>query len=118
MVVRARIYLLTSLIDSVSVRRRRVPDFEADVNNLRRLGLIGHEVGEGASLVRSARGKIRVEERAKGCLGLRRLEHHSQNGFCVGLGEQLARRFILRISWQARKDGQSIQKDKARRRMP
>ena len=120
MVVGARVYLLVSLVHGVSVGRRRVPDFDADVNHLRRLGLIRrkHKVGKVAALLRRTAGEIRVEERTKGCGRLRRLERHSQNGFCVGFGEQLACRFILRISGQARKDPQTKQENQTRRKVP
>jgi hypothetical protein len=107
MVVGARVYLLVSLVHGVSVGRRRVPDFNADGNHLRRLGLIRHKVGKVAALLRRAFDEIRVEKRTKGGSGLRWLERHSQNGFCVGFGEQLARCFILRMAGQGWKDQQT-----------
>jgi len=95
MIVGARINLLASLVYGVRIGGRRVPDFEAERNHLRRLGLIGHKVGELAVLLRRAASEIRTQEGAKRRGGLRRLEHHSKNGLRVGFGEQLACCFIL-----------------------
>lgn len=50
--------------------------------------------------------------------GLGWLERYSQDGFCISFEKQLACRFIRRITGRARKDGQSKQKKKMRRKGP
>src|ERR1700685_2503296 len=98
MVVGACVHLLAGRVYGVSVGCGRVADFEKERDFLRRLGMIGNEVGKTAGLVTRATGEIRVEQRAKWLRGLWRLERHSQNGFRVGFGEQLACCLILRIA--------------------